>query len=211
MFVRLPLISLYFQFRFVNTVVNSRLNKKVLWSYIKTLRFEYLKSKYGIISIECSNNFIMQEDISVNTQKLSKMVGGVNNSQEIIKTLSKSYVKECAEMSVALNSCPSKFHEKLYWTAIYKNKASAIAMIASKIIRKAKTNFKRGAEKIFAKICSILGFKHITYHHEGNESIGNNIELMKNILDIKGKYFLVNTTKMSVPPTLLVRKCTSRH
>ena len=56
---------------------------------------------------------------------------------------------------------------------------------ASTIIRKAKDDFKVKAQKMFAKISSVIGFKHIFYRHEGNGSIAMNIELSKN-MDVNG-------------------------
>ena len=85
---------------------------------------------------------------------------------------------------MALNSCPS-FYVKLYWKAIYGNE-SRMANFAANIIRKAEEGFKVRAQKIFAKISSILGFQHISYLHEENRSITMNIEFSKNMLDIKG-------------------------
>ena len=41
--------------------------------------------------------------------------------------------------------------------------------------------------RVFAKITPVLGFKHIWYQHENNQSFGKNVELMKNIADIKGE------------------------
>ena len=59
-----------------------------------------------------------------------------------------------------------------------------LAKFASNIIRKANNGFKARAQKIFAKISSVIGFKHISSDHEGNKS--TNIELSKELLDIKG-------------------------
>ena len=58
-------------------------------------------------------------------------------------------------MFIALNSCPS-FYVKLYWKVIYGNE-SRMAKFASNIIRKAKDGFKARAQKIFAKISSVIG------------------------------------------------------
>ena len=86
-------------------------------------------------------------------------------------------------MFIALNSCPT-FYVKLYWKAIYGNE-SRIAKFASNIIRKANDGFKVKAQKIFARTSSVIGFQHISFHHEGNRSIAMNIELSKN-MDVKG-------------------------
>ena len=84
---------------------------------------------------------------------------------------------------MALNSCPT-FYIKLYWRAIYGNE-SRIAKFASNIIRKAKDGFKVKAQKIFARISSVIGFQHISYRHNGSSSNTLNIELTKN-MDVKG-------------------------
>ena len=174
-------------FRFVNIFTNSKLDKKIVWNHIHTLRFEYLKNGvYGVIGIECQNNFLSKRSISLNIKRLSKFVGGVNDANEINGKLSKSDLNDSAEMFVALNSCPS-VHEKLYWKAIYRTNARTIALIASKIIRKSNTDFKRDAKKIFGNIISILGFEHIGYHHDESNNFNGDLSWFKNILDIKGK------------------------
>ena len=91
-------------------------------------------------------------------------------------------------MFIALNFCPS-FYVKLYWKAIYGNE-SRMAKFASNIIRKAKDDFKVKAQKMFAKISSVIGFQHISLHHIGNRSNAMNIKLSKNIMDIKGIKYL---------------------
>lgn len=91
-------------------------------------------------------------------------------------------------MFIALNSCPS-FHEKLYWKVIYGSvsRKSRMAKLASNVIRNSKDDFKVKAIKIFANISSALGFQHISYHREENKSIGLNLDLRKNTLDVKGE------------------------
>ena len=83
-------------------------------------------------------------------------------------------------MFIALNSCPS-FYVKLYWKTFYGSELR-IAQFTSNIIRKAKDDFKVKAQKIFAKISSALGFKHISFHIEGNKSIEKNFDMRKNML-----------------------------
>ena len=162
------------------------MDKKIVWNHIHTVRFEYLKMMYGVIGIECQINFLSKRIISLNIKRLSKFVGGVNDANEINRKLSKSDLNDSAEMFVALNSCPS-VHEKLYWKAIYRTNARTIALIASKIIRKSNTDFKRGAEKIFGNITSILGFEHIGYHHDESNNFNGDLSWFKNILDITGR------------------------
>ena len=113
------------------------------------------------------------------------MVGDFNdtNFDEISKNLSKDDINFGGEMFMALNSCPT-FYVKLYWKIIFGNE-SKIAKFASNIIRKAEDGFKVKAQKIFKKISSVIGFQHISFHHEGNKSIAMTIELSKN-LDVKG-------------------------
>ena len=120
------------------------------------------------------------KDIKNNIEKFSQMVGG-NSSQDIKRNFSKSDISNTGKMFLALISCPS-FYERLYKKAIYGPK-SRIAMLASNIVRKTKADFEVKAQKIFAKISSVLGFKHISYHHQGNK----NIALTKNMFDMKGK------------------------
>ena len=86
-------------------------------------------------------------------------------------------------MFIALNLCPT-FYVKLYWQLIYGNE-SRMTKFASNIIRKTEDGFKVKAQKIFAKISSVIGFQHISYYHEGNISIAMNFELNKN-MDVKG-------------------------
>ena len=84
-------------------------------------------------------------------------------------------------MFLALNSCPS-FYVKLYWKAIYGNE-SRMAQFATNIIQKANNDFKARAQKIFAKISSVLGFQYIFHHYDGKEST------YKNISGIEGEGF----------------------
>ena len=116
------------------------------------------------------------------------MVGDTRSSNEINLNLSRSNINSAAEMFIALNFCPS-FYVKLYWKAIYGNE-SRMAKFASNIIRKAKDDFKVKAQKMFAKISSVIGFQHISLHHIGNRSNAMNIKLSKNIMDIKGIKYL---------------------
>ena len=154
---------------------NSILEKKIIWSYVKRLRIEYLIKN---ADLPCENKFIPLQNISINFENLAQMVGDTS-LDEISTNISRSDINIGAEMFMALNSCPS-FYVKLYWKAIYGSE-TRIAKFASNIIRKAKNGFKEKAQKIFAKISSALGFQHISYHHEGNK-----IDLRKNMLGIKG-------------------------
>ena len=90
-------------------------------------------------------------------------------------------------MFIALNSCPS-FLEKLYWKAFYKSRTTeTITLLTSKIVKQSKPNVKSRALKVFAKITQVFGFKHIKFQHEANQSVGENVKLMKNIVHIKGE------------------------
>ena len=115
------------------------------------------------------------------------MLGDENSKDEKPSDLSKSEINKAAQLYFALNSCPS-FFEKLYWKAIYINGPnSRISMLASRIPTKLKGDLKEKALKMFTKMSSMLGFKHISYHHDGNKSIGQNVVLTKNILKVKGE------------------------
>ena len=169
-------------FRFVNSVKASSLDKELIWSHVKTIRFEYLKK---IINLECDNN-ILTPNVIKNFEIFLQIIGS-ENSHQMSRNLTKSSMNYLIEMFLALSSCPS-FQEKLYLKAIYGNGTiSRIAMLTSNIMRKAKDDFKMKATKIFAKISSVLGFKYISYHHEGNQSFDDMIQLTKNISDVKGE------------------------
>ena len=175
-------------FRFINLVENSSLERRLIKGYVKRLRDEYLIKNIGLPCEITNRNFIPFNFVTLHFEKLSQMVGATRSSYEINRNLSRSDINSAAEMFMALNSCPS-FYVKLYWKVIYGNE-SRMAKFASNIIRKAKDGFKARAQKIFAKISSVIGFQHISYHHEGNSSIAMNIELSKNMLDIKGITYL---------------------
>ena len=161
--------------------LNSRLDKKVIWSHIKTLRLEYLKKNS---LFECEKNLIQESLISFNLEKFSQLVG-VNISEKINKNFSKSDIAESAKLFLTLNSCPS-FFVKLYWKAIYGPK-ERMAILTSNILKKAKGDFKEIALKIFSKVSSVLGFQSLSYHHEVNKTVKRNIKLTKNFFDIKGE------------------------
>ena len=163
-------------FRFIDLVTNSNSEKRLIQDYVKRLRNEYL-NKY--IDLACEEKFIPLNFISFHFDKLSELVGDTFDGF----FPSKDEINFGAEMFMALNSCPT-FYVKLYWKVIYGNE-SRIARFASNIIRNAKDGFKVRAQRIFAKISSVIGFQHISYHHEGNRSIAMNIELTKN-MDVKG-------------------------
>ena len=143
-------------------VENTSLERKVILSYVKHLRMEYLIKH---TDLTCEKAFIPLQNILTNFENLSQMIG-VQSPQEISKNLSRSDINFGAEMFIALNSCPS-INVKLYWKAIYGSE-SRIAKFTSNIIRKAKDDFKVKAQKIFGKISTILGFQ-------------------KNMLDIEGE------------------------
>ena len=163
-------------------VKNSNSEKKLIQGYVKRLRNEYLLTN---IHIACEKMFIRSDLISLYFDKLSQMVRGKNSRPPGPQGpfTSKEDINFGGEMFMALNSCPT-FYVKLYWKAIYGNE-SKMAKFASNIIRNAEDGFKVRAQKIFAKISSVIGFQHISYHHEGNRSIAMNIELTKN-MDVKG-------------------------
>ena len=159
------------------------MDKKVIWSHIKNLRFEYLKEN-SLLECESKTTLIPENHISSNLEKLSQLVK-INISEKIHKNFSKSEISESAIFFLALYSCPT-FFEKLYWKAIY-GPEEKMAMLTSNIITKAKGDFKKVALNIFVKVSSVLGFQHLFFHHKGNQSVGRKMELSKNILGIKGK------------------------
>ena len=177
--------------RFVNIVQSSGLDKEAIWSLIINIRLEYLRTiAFNVTNSdpECDQDvtFILTKYISENLNKLSKMAR-VSNSQEIDINFSKSDSIDFAEMFISLNSCPS-FLERLYWKAFYESQdIETIALITSNIVKHSKSDLKMNAHRVFGKITPVLGFKHILYHHEKNESLGKNVKPMKNIVNIKGE------------------------
>ena len=157
------------------------MDKKVVWSHIKTLRFEFLRIN-SLLPCSFNTHLITDNHISSNVEKFSKIVKiGVSEKN---KNFSKSDITESAKLFLALNSCPSVF-VKLYWKAIYGPKIR-MAMLTSNIIKKVKGDFKKVALNIFARVSSVLGFQYLSFHHKG---VGRNMELSKNILGIKGKKY----------------------
>ena len=159
------------------------MDKKVIWSHVKTLRFNYLKNN-ALLRCESDTTLIPDNHISSNVQKFLRKVR-IGSSNKINKNFSKSDITESAKLFLALNSCPSLF-VKLYWKAIYGPK-ERMAMLTSNIIKKAKGDFKKVALNLFAKVSSVLGFQHLSFHHKGNGSFERSMELTKNILSIKGE------------------------
>ena len=156
-------------------MIKSGLDKKVLLGHIVTLRLENQRILEESENPKCEYD-IPPKVLLETIEKLSLMVG-VNSAEDVIKNLSKSDINNNAKLFGVLSSCPS-FYERLYKKAIY-GPQFRIAMLASKIVKKSKVDFELGSLKIFAKISSMLGFKHIS--NTGNKSVG-----LKNILDIKG-------------------------
>ena len=173
-------------FRFANGVINSKLDKKVKWSHIKTLRLEFLKNN-SLLPCDSKTHLIPDNHISSNVEKFSKIVR-IGISEKMNKNFSKSDITESAKLFLALNSCPSLF-VKLYWKAIYGPKET-MAMLTSNIIKKAKDDFKKVALNIFAKVSSVLGFQRLSFQRKGNKSVERNMELTKNLLSIKGEKYL---------------------
>ena len=177
-------------FRLVNTIAGSKLDEEIMWGHIKTVRLKYLITN---MELACEDGFIPEENIIINLESLSEIIK-INNSQEIIRNLSKSEIQLGAEMFMSLNSCPS-FFIRLYWKAIYGPK-SRIAMLASNIMMKGEYDFKIRAMKIFAKISSELGFKHMSYNHNEYKNFDKDIILTKNVDDIEGEQHLHMSKKI---------------
>ena len=161
--------------------MNSRLDKKGIWGHITNVRFEYLQKNINFQ--KCENDFIPFDDIEINLDRFSLMIG-VNSSDQINSNLSEKDINLAAEMFFGLNACPS-INEKLYWKAIYgTNSTVETAMLASNINKKSTNDIKRSSMKIFAKISKALGFQHLLFHNN-NSGQKNNLMMMKS-LDIKG-------------------------
>ena len=165
--------------------MNSRLDKKGIWGHITNVRFEYLQKNINFQ--KCENDFIPFDDIEINLDRFSLMIG-VNSSDQINSNLSEKDINLAAEMFFGLNACPS-INEKLYWKAIYGTNSSVeTAILASNIIKMSTNDFKKGSLKIFAKISKVLGFQHILFHDkELNNSGSKNTLMMIKHLDTKGE------------------------
>ena len=165
--------------------MNSRLDKKGIWGHIINVRFEYLQKNINFQ--KCENDFIPFDDIEINLDRFSLMIG-VNSSDQINSNLSEKDINLAAEMFFGLNACPS-INEKLYWKAIYGTNSSVeTAILASNIIKMSTNDFKKGSLKIFAKISKVLGFQHILFHDkELNNSGSKNTLMMIKHLDTKGE------------------------
>ena len=163
------------------------MDKKVIWSHIKTLRLEFLRIN-SLLPCSSNTHLIPDNHISSNVEKFSKIVKIGVSENKINKKFSKSDITESAKLFLALNSCPSVF-VKLYWKAIYGPKET-MAMLTSNIIKKAKDDFKKVALNIFAKVSSVLGFQRLSFQRKGNKSVERNMELTKNLLSIKGEKYL---------------------
>ena len=158
------------------------MDKKVVWSHIKTLRFEFLRIN-SLLPCSFNTHLITDNHISSNVEKFSKIIKIGVSENKINKNFSKSDITESAKLFLALNSCPSVF-VKLYWKAIYGPK-ERMAILTSNIIKKAKGDFKKVALNIFAKVSSVLGFQRLSFYHGRNESAERNMELTKNMMGIK--------------------------
>ena len=170
--------------RFVNTVSQSKLDNKVLWSHVKSARINYLKN--NLDHHTCVENFIPNKHISSNLKHLSKLIGKESLEEEVNDEMSTDSITSGTKMFLALNSCPSNF-AKLYSKAIYNNKeASHIIMATLTILKKSHDSLKNDALKIFAKIDSVLGLNHLN-HWDGNQTLGRNIEFRENNSVVKGK------------------------
>ena len=168
--------------------MKSYLDTNVIWSQIKVLRFNYLSTTN--IGLTCdkkpfsSHIFIPEEDIINNYEKVLIVVGNKSSDQTKL-TLSKNDINIGARMFLALNSCPS-FHAKLFWNTFYGTK-SRIAMLASNIVKKAEGDELIKAKRIFAKVSSMFGFEHNSYHNEANKSFSNTEVLTEHVVDITGE------------------------
>ena len=171
--------------RFVQTVLNALLDEKVIWSHLRTIRFEYLKKN---ADLKCDDSFVPQENITKNIDKLSQLLG-VKSVEVANGNFSKNDVNVAGKMFMYLNACPS-FHVRLFWKVIYGRK-SRIAMLASKVVKKSNDHFQNKAIKIMAKIFQLFGFQYITNFKE-KESFGKNLVLNINATNKKLLQTLIN-------------------
>ena len=142
------------------------------------------------VSTPCSAQYRLFDLQSMITDKFSQLVGAENISNEIYDNVSNKNVNE-AENFIALSSCPS-FYARLYWLAIYGPK-TRIPILAADIIKKAKEEDKIKARRIFAKISSVLGFEHITFHGEKNTTLQ-----FEHSINVKGEQTKSSTKSIKI-------------
>ena len=166
--------------RFVNVVTSLHLPSNDIWKKIKTFRVEQLR-RYS------NNNFkyifcFTTEELTSTVEKFAKFVGVNNISDEINVDLSKKTLEDGAEMFQSLYACPS-YYVRLYLKAIYGNRTSTeMAILASKIVKKATSDFKDKAAKIFEKITLVLGYQYISHYNRESQNF------QANIANVKGAY-----------------------
>ena len=138
-----------------------------------------------------------------NLEELSKLIGVSDQvASNKLANLSKDSINSGAEMFLSLNLCPPDF-VKLYARAI-SGPESMTALLTSNRIKKERDDLKIKAIKIFAKISTLLGFKHISYNHEGNGSFEKNIDVKG---EIKGnlqkkenmEFSIIGGSAMTIP------------
>ena len=166
--------------------------KGEVWSHIRTIRYEYLKRRLGIKTLNTIDkdgrsdslcaHFVDQESIDENFQKLAKAVKVDNVSEEINKNVSKKNIDTGAEMFLALNACPTDLL-RLYGK-ILSGSYSRIATLALNIIKNENKEFKPKTKKIFSKIVSLFGFQYIQNQKSENES--SNVDIYMDASNVKG-------------------------
>ena len=150
-----------------------------IWLKVRTLKVKQLKqySDGNFKFIYCFTN----EELVSTINEFARLVGVQNILDKINGSLSKSTLNNGAEMFQFLYSCPS-FYVRLYLKTFYENKTSTtLAMLASKIIKKANEDFKDKAVKIFAKVASVLGFQFISHYNKDNRRFERNISNVKGL------------------------------
>lgn len=167
--------------RFLNIIISKGLPTNEMWRKIRAFRVEQLKqySNSNFKSVYCFTN---EELISI-VETFRNFVGVQNISDEVNSKISKDTLNEGAEMFQSLYSCPP-FFVRLYLKAIYGNKTSTtMAMLASKVVKKASNDFREKAIRIFEKIASVFGFQYISQYHK------ENLNFERNITNVKGEHW----------------------
>ena len=171
--------GIHVSFRFINIQTHSGMSNSEIWLKVRTFRVKQLKqySNGNFKFIFCFTN----EELISTIEEFARFVGVQNTLDEVNGSLSKSTLNNGAEMFQFLYSCPS-FYVKLYLKTFYGNKTSTtLAMLASKIAKKAHTDFKDKAIRIFAKVASVLGFQFISQYNKDNQSFERNFSNIKGL------------------------------
>ena len=166
-------------------------DEKVIWDYIWSIRFKYVREDKE--DIKClGGNFISEKQVGQNFNELVNLLEVFNISETVNNKISKNKIEIGGKMFASLNSCPSVFI-RLYKKILYGPHQSSIAIQALNVLKNTGREFRPVTTKIFAFIISTLGFKYInTYENLTSENSDTNTIFQNELSRIRGTFsFLV--------------------